>query len=267
MKLEQLSSQEIIRTWETGEGRQGWFKALAILARGQSLGESSSLEELTIGRRNAYLVVLRRSCFGDIIESFANCPACDQKVSFSVNTIDISAAAPATGEQHEFTHTIDKVELSFRLIDSRDLAVVGDIPDVRQLRRKLLERAITTARVKKRGRRKKINPIELMEREDSFFNEWMEKMVEEYDPLFELRLALDCPSCNHHWTVVFDIAAFFWAEIKQRAQSLLNEVHILAKAYHWSEQDILMMSDARRQYYLEKQHQANNPGSSRRRQS
>ena len=41
-----------------------------------------------------------------------------------------------------------------------------------------------------------------------------------------------------------------WAEISARAQHLLREVHLLASAYGWSEQQILELSPTRRASYL-----------------
>ena len=53
------------------------------------------------------------------------------------------------------------------------------------------------------------------------------------------------------WAVMFDVVSFFWSEICVQAKRLLREVHTLARAYGWREVDILGMSTARRQFYLE----------------
>jgi hypothetical protein len=50
---------------------------------------------------------------------------------------------------------------------------------------------------------------------------------------------------------VFDIISFFWTELDSLARRLLQDVHVLAKAYSWREADILSMSATRRQFYLE----------------
>ncbi len=73
----------------------------------------------------------------------------------------------------------------------------------------------------------------------------------ECDPLAEMQLALTCPACSHSWQSMFDIAPFLWREISTEAKRLLREVHILAQAYGWREADILSMSAARRQLYIE----------------
>ena len=62
---------------------------------------------------------------------------------------------------------------------------------------------------------------------------------------------LSCPACQHGWSAELDIAAFFWTEIAAQAQRLLREVDALARVYGWREADILAMSAARRQAYLE----------------
>jgi hypothetical protein len=72
------------------------------------------------------------------------------------------------------------------------------------------------------------------------------------DPQAEVQLDLFCPSCQHNWLATFDIASFLWSEINVWAQRLLNEVHLLAKAYAWREADILAMSPTRRRFYLER---------------
>jgi hypothetical protein len=64
-------------------------------------------------------------------------------------------------------------------------------------------------------------------------------------------LDLRCPTCGHSWHALFDIVAFFWAELASQAKRLLREVHTLARAYGWREADIVSMSARRRQLYLE----------------
>jgi hypothetical protein len=60
-----------------------------------------------------------------------------------------------------------------------------------------------------------------------------------------------CPSCGHVWQALLDIVDFLWKEVAAGAARLLDEVHTLARAYHWPEADILAMSSRRRQAYLE----------------
>jgi hypothetical protein len=71
------------------------------------------------------------------------------------------------------------------------------------------------------------------------------------DPFADVTLALQCVACGHSWRVIFDIATFLWNEIDALARRLMLEVLALARAFGWSESDILAMSAVRRQFYLE----------------
>jgi hypothetical protein len=71
------------------------------------------------------------------------------------------------------------------------------------------------------------------------------------DPLAEVILDMRCAACGHSWSLLFDIASFFWAEIEALAARLMTEVDALARAYGWREADILAMDGARRAAYLD----------------
>src|SRR5690606_9848178 len=71
------------------------------------------------------------------------------------------------------------------------------------------------------------------------------------DPQAELLLDLVCPECGHTWQSQLDIANVLWAEIRAQARRLLLEVDQLARAYGWTEDEILRLSAARRATYLE----------------
>ena len=62
------------------------------------------------------------------------------------------------------------------------------------------------------------------------------------DPQAEVLLDLTCPTCGASWQTVFDIAAYFWAELAAEAKRLLREVDALARVYGWREADILALS-------------------------
>src|SRR5262249_50219709 len=73
----------------------------------------------------------------------------------------------------------------------------------------------------------------------------------QHDPTAEIGVGLACPACGHEWAPLFDVAAYFSAELDDWAQRLLADIHALALAYGWSEPQILELSHARRRLYLE----------------
>lgn len=124
--------------------------------------------------------------------------------------------------------------LDFRLPTSFDLAAIAGCHDVEEARDRLHERCI-------RGPLANDEPILAA----------AEREIAERAGAAAMTVDLECPACIHRWSLDFDIAAFFWEELRVRARRLLREVDALARRYGWSERDILALSDARRRDYLE----------------
>ena len=68
----------------------------------------------------------------------------------------------------------------------------------------------------------------------------------------DIELRFDCMACGEAWSDRLDVAGCVWEEIAARARRLLDEVHVLAIYYGWSERQILAMSAARRDAYLQR---------------
>lgn len=77
----------------------------------------------------------------------------------------------------------------------------------------------------------------------------VEALLLDCDPLAELRLAVACPECGHESVSEFDAFQFLRAVSAGRG-SVFADVDRLARAYHWSEADILALPLARRRLYL-----------------
>ena len=60
-----------------------------------------------------------------------------------------------------------------------------------------------------------------------------------------------CPACGAAYVADLDVAGFVWAELRASAQRLLGEVDTLARAYGWTEPDVLALGERRRAAYLE----------------
>ena len=61
-----------------------------------------------------------------------------------------------------------------------------------------------------------------------------------------------CPTCGAVSQPVLDPAALVWREFAALARRLEDEVHVLARAYGWSEPEILALSEQRRRRYVER---------------
>ena len=74
--------------------------------------------------------------------------------------------------------------------------------------------------------------------------------MSEADPLAEVLVDVVCPGCETEFVADLDVGAFVWAEVHARARRLLHEVDVLARAYGWTEAEVLALGDQRREEYL-----------------
>lgn len=244
-----LSAPELLRVWERAEDRHPIDRGLALLQATCPGWDRQQLASLPIGRRDAMLLDLRERTFGQQLRGVGRCPHCAAQVEFSVKVSDL--LGPAAGDvddegglapAEEFTFAADGCRLRCRLPNSFDLAEIVDCPDEAQARHRLLRRCVIEV-VCDEAR------VPLSDLPETAIKALGAEMAQR-DPIAELRLDLDCPDCRGRWLLALDILSFFWSEIAAQAKQLLEEVHVLARAYAWPEADILAMSSRRRRYYL-----------------
>jgi len=235
-----LTASDILRAWEVGRDRYPAERALLLLALACPTIPADDLRDLTVGQRNARLLALRQSTLGSLAQCFVKCSRCNESLEF---TIDIEALRQPEPTTREYALSQDDFNVSFRLPNSLDAAVIACCADIETGRRSLLERCIE-------GVQQHDQPVAVSALPEQVIFAVAESMLE-HDPQAEIRLALQCHACQHAWSTIFDIVSFFWTEIEAQAKRLLREVHTLAKAYGWREADILALSPARRQCYLE----------------
>lgn len=237
-----LSASELLEVWEQGFSATPVERALLLLNAEHS-GESwEALSELSIGARDARLLKLRKETFGSRIQAMCDCPHCSEPVEMSFGVTDI-LVDPMGTKDASLSLTIEDYDVHFRLPDSRDLAAVAASDDrslaVRQLFHRCLIAAYHGDEI--------ISPDELP---STVMNAVAERIAQA-DSQSNVELEITCPACDHFWVSLFDIAAFFWMEISAWVNRMLHDVHTLACAYGWSEEEILALSPARRRAYLE----------------
>ena len=76
-------------------------------------------------------------------------------------------------------------------------------------------------------------------------------LLEAADPLADPRLDVACPACGRHMDASVDPGALLWDDVQAYARSVLGQVHTLARAYGWTEREVLSLSPRRRAAYLE----------------
>jgi hypothetical protein len=225
-----VDAQSLIACWELGRRRHPLDRALLLYAAAAPEENPDSLADRPLGRRNAALLELRRSLFGDALKSCVDCPECGERLEFTLSA-DVLLERAAS---HALTHA-QLGAMRLRLPTTRDLASVAAETEETLAARKLLERLVDTLPV-----------------ESGFSDEELTRALDAADPCLDLTLDLSCPACNHAWSAPFDVPAYLWEEIDARARRLLDEVHALARTYCWSEEQILALSEVRRRAYLDR---------------
>jgi hypothetical protein len=250
--VEPLSSEEVLRLWERGEGRAPAVCGLLMLAHARPGASPADLGAMTIGERELALLALRACTFGGRLVAVAACPVCPAgRVEFAVDVNELAPAgaldaggAAAPGVRDARSLVEDGWRLVFRAPTVADSVALARCATAAAARTMLLQRCL-----------REINAPDGTahdaERLPPAVEARLAAAMTAADPTAELAADLVCPSCGKTWTAVLDIAAFLWKEITAQARRLVDEVRELALRYGWREADILRMSARRRRAYLE----------------
>lgn len=233
------ASDLLLQAWESGLDQSPARRAVALLACTGS-EPHEVLAALPVGARDARLFGLRRALFGETIGALAQCPACGERldVSFCIDDVCPPQLPPASINQHEL-HACGHA-IRYRLPNSMDLqSIPHDDPSPAHLLRRCVASAM-------RGETP-VAPDALPPEVVAALGAAMAAA----DPLARIELALSCPGCGHAWDDLLDIGAFLWKEVDAWARRTLHDVHTLARAYGWSEAEILGMTPRRRDIYLD----------------
>jgi hypothetical protein len=237
-----LSATELLQVWEEGLAQPEPRRALALLAAADPQIDVETLARLSIGARDGRLLTLRQRLFGNVVESTAHCPKCNELMEWEADVDQLRM--PASGQEDEqYLMTVTGYRVTFRLPNSLDLIAVRGGTDVEAMRACLLERCVLEVV----GTEDTIAPTSLPAEVGDAITAEMANV----DPQADVTLAVTCDACGHTWEAGFDISSFLWTEIDDWARRTVQTVHRLALSYGWREQDILGMSPLRRRLYLE----------------
>lgn len=194
----------------------------------------SQLPDLPLGVINRALLGLRTTSFGHRIEAYLDCEQCGERLELALDTRELLAAAPEGG----MADRVDVGGFLFRAPSSRDLAAIAGESDVATATRKFLDRC-------------RVDTGAVPWNEGAELQAEVEAELEALDPMADIALELTCDACGNRWVTSLDVGALVWEEIEARSRALLLEVHRLARAYGWTEPEILALSPQRRAAYLE----------------
>jgi hypothetical protein len=235
-----FSTAQLLAAWECAHGQPPLEQSLRLLSAWLDQ-PAPLLARLNLGQRDAHLLQLHAAIFGSELRSLAQCGACGERLEFVLDEAELRSVSSDPGEQ-KLRVSLDGYEVVFRLPNTLDLKVLRRDADLETNRRLLLECSLIEARDAD-------GVVTAGQLPETVIAAICERMVEA-DPLAEVQIALTCPGCGHGWKAQLDIGAYLWRELDAWAQRILREVHVLASVYGWSENQILRLTRARRQFYL-----------------
>ena len=248
----------LLDAWERASDASPTARALALLAVGLPNIDATALARLSIGVRDQYLMRLRHTLFGDAVQGVSSCPQCGERLDLSFRLQDIGLdedgrtpnliASVTTTDVHKWSNA--EYEVEYRLPTSEDLLRISTSVDVPTASNVLLNQCILSAKRTNTANDATNDSIAPADLPPDITTSLLQAMSEA-DPLAHTQLQLSCPACQHAWLALFDVAHFLWMEVQAWARRTLQDVHSLARAYGWSEREILAMSARRRRLYLE----------------
>jgi hypothetical protein len=234
--MRELAEPELLDIWERGSSLHPVDRGLLALHTAFPATSYDTLAGWPLGTRNRALAELFESWFGAGLEAWAGCEACGEQLEFELSTRVLTAGLPAPATAPS-TVVVTVGPHRFRLPSSRDLAVAA-----REATAELAAASLLRTCWAGRGEPPSFSDREIEE---------AGQQLALADPLAEARVRLTCPDCGHEWDDTLDLALFVWAQVEARARRLLLDVHQLARAYGWTEGEILALSERRRRLYLD----------------
>lgn len=220
---------DLLDLWERGVGLDRWRRDDSLLG-----GHSTAPRRL--GARNLALLAVRNAHFHAALPLRSACPGCGAEVEFTVDARALSeslAAAPA-GDRAEFEWRGAAVTARPPTVDDLCIAALEGTPG--SVARAVLARCV--------------DGIDAAVCDEAGLAE-LGNHLEALDPAATVEFDLSCPDCAHAWSAPLDIAESLWGEIRGSAERLLLQVDSLARAYGWTEAEVLALSPTRRAAYLQ----------------
>lgn len=232
--MDALIESQILALWEAGRDSHPIDRGLRALAMAMPGAAVQELAARPVGWRTLALLRLRRDSFGQRLAACADCPACGSAMEFDV---DLAALLGAMAEPPE-SPVFEAHGASWRLPSSRDQALAAHAADSAEALAILL-----------RACRQGVADDAVLPQGAALDD--IEARMEALDPAANIELSLRCVDCAHRWTVALDADACLWEDISARARALMLDVHRLARAYGWTEPQVLALGPGRRAAYLD----------------
>jgi hypothetical protein len=220
----------ILMLWERGVGLDRW-------ARDDALLDSIGARPDGLGARNAALLALRSTLFDRAWPLLSRCPECGTDCEFETDSASLAASLQELAVAEQTAVEINGEQILLRAPAASDLRAISTLEDRDSAARSLLALCVSPAR-----------PAESF---DAHALTELGTHLENLDPGAMVSFALLCPACRHSWSATVDVGDALWGELQRAAEKVFVDIDVLARAYGWTESDVLGMSAIRRAAYLQ----------------
>jgi hypothetical protein len=252
----ELDAEALLRLWECALGQPPGARSEALLR-----GSSENMEpDQTLGERNARLVALHEQLFGRELELLSHCPQCGTTAQFSADCAALAAQMRPSAEKAEF-HRLEAHGhvVEFCLPSGSDIA--GASATVTATKARLTPLAASEATLTDAFTQLLLDRCVLSCTLDGVTVPTQEvpapvldalsHQMEMLDPGASVSFALVCPQCATRWPAPLDVGELVWLKVRAAAERVLLDIDVLARAYGWTEREVLRLNPLRRAAYLQ----------------
>ena len=181
------------------------------------------IDALTIADYDRLLAAVFDALYGDRVEARTHCTACAEPLEISLSLTALAGAAPDV-----------EIELS-----GPDESGTFLLPDGRRIRPPAVR---DVERAAGSGDLAALRRACVVEGDADADPELLDAALEAAAPALTRDVAATCPHCAAAQSVRFDLANFLVASLARERPFLLREMHLLARAYGWSLDEILSLN-------------------------
>jgi len=242
--VQQPTGREEILFLETKADETGLALSLALELAQDAEDKSLEWDQMSATDLDAFLLNLRRIWIGDQVRCDLRCAAddCRERIVFNFTITkylaDHNPAEVDLAPRGWHVRVPDEAgwrglesetaRLEFRLPTPNDQLIAAKEDDA-ELVRRCVRPANLPARIRRRA----------------------EAVIENLAPCLSGEMRGTCPACGAVVSAYFDARGFCLKEFRQHAAFIYQDIDVLARHYHWSEQEILRLPRARRGAYVE----------------
>lgn len=234
-----LPAEARVRLWERTARHHPVDQALTVLGLAFPGTSHDHLADLPLGTRDALILAVRRSVIGDRLEARLPCCSCGEQLGLDLSCdVLLDAAVPPPDA---WTLDSEGYRIRLRPLDSHAAAAAAVAGAAAA--EVLLEHALLSAQREGRAVPASELPPPVVDA--------VAASLAEHDPGAEFLFVLTCPRCTERTEDVLDVASFVCRELAAQGRRLLEQVDLLARAYGWSESEVMGLGEDRRRAYID----------------